>query len=65
MWGVEGMLRRARPNLGQGNIFVGNIESLEVAGGACELNGIVAQPNMFGGGLSTNRVTAGIEMVRP
>lgn len=63
MWRVEGLQRRPRPNLRQGDIFMRNIQSLKVAGGASELDRIVVQPGMFSGGLSANRVTAGVEVV--
>lgn len=59
------MLRRTRPNLREGHVFVGNIQPLEVAGGASNLNGVVVQVRMLGGGLTTNGMTADIEMVGP
>lgn len=62
-WGIEGLQRRARPNLRHGNVFVGDIESLKIAGGASELYSIVAQAIVFGHGFSANRVTASIEMI--
>lgn len=40
-----------------------NIQPLEVAGGASNLNGIVMQVMMLGGCLTTNGMTADVEMV--
>jgi hypothetical protein len=53
-----------RPNLREAHVFVGNIVSLEVAGWASYLDGIVLQIIKPRGGLSTNGMTVYVEVVR-